>query len=505
MAPWRPIAALLASTALLAGCSTLASFSYESHPPEPRGPLPTASGPLANYYNQDVDWHSCGDADCATLTVPMDYEDPAGRTVELAMLRVPATGESYGTLFVNPGGPGGSAADYARAADYIASSSIREHYDIVGVDPRGVANSDPVQCLTGEQVDGFIEADGTPDSAAEEQEAIETSSEIGQLCAEEADEIYAHMGTVDAARDMDIARAAVGDEKLTYLGKSYGTMLGQTYAQLFPGNVGRMVLDGALPTSLDIVETSKGQADAFEVALRDFVSYCLGQQYCPVAGTVDEAVAQLRDWLSALDAAPLYDGDRIMNEPVAMFAILSYLYFPPYDYQELMPALASAMQDGDPKPLLNLLDARISRNPDGTYADNSTDAFYAVSCLDRPFTGTVEDVRRYAEEWAVSSPTFGEGLAWGLLPCKDWPATAEALADTSAEGAAPILVVSTRNDPATPYQWGVQMAEELPGAALLTWEGYQHTAYTQGSDCIDDAVDAYLLDGTLPAEGTICE
>ncbi|MHB1164560.1 MAG: alpha/beta hydrolase [Candidatus Nanopelagicales bacterium] len=505
MAPWRPIAALLASTAILAGCGTLASFSYESNPPEPRAPLPTATGPLADYYNQAVDWRRCGDADCATLTVPMDYADPDGRTVELAMLRVPATGESYGTLFVNPGGPGGSAADYARAADYIAGPAIRERYDIVGLDPRGVANSDPVHCLTAEQVDAFIAADGTPDSAAEEQEAIDVSSEIGQLCAQEADALYAHIGTIDAARDLDIARAAVGDAKLTYLGKSYGTMLGQTYAQLFPGSVGRMVLDGALPTSLDIVETSKGQADAFEVALRDFVAYCLADDVCPLDGTAAEAVQQLRDWLAVLDQSPLYDGDRIVNEPVAMFAILSYLYFPPDDYKELIPALASAMRQGDPKQLLNLLDERISRSPDGTYADNSTDAFYAVSCLDRPFTGTVEDVRRYAQEWAVTSPTFGEALAWGLLPCKDWPAKAESLADTSAEGTAPILVVSTRNDPATPYRWGVQMAEELPGAVLLTWEGYQHTAYTQGSDCIDAAVDAYLLDGTLPPAGTVCE
>ncbi|MDI1288979.1 MAG: alpha/beta hydrolase, partial [bacterium] len=181
------------------------------------------------------------------------------------------------------------------------------------------------------------------------------------------------------------------------------------------------------------------------------------------------------------------------------------LYFPSTDYDALRPALAKAMNDRDASELLALLDERISRAPDGTYLDNSTDAFYAVTCLDRPFSGTVDDVKEYAKEWAVTAPTFGPALAWGMLPCKDWPATGDAITETKATGSNPILVVSTKNDPATPYQWGVQMADELENATLLSWNGFGHTAYFEQSRCIDDAVDAYLLTGDLPPSGVLCE
>jgi pimeloyl-ACP methyl ester carboxylesterase len=304
---------------------------------------------------------------------------------------------------------------------------------------------------------------------------------------------------------MDIARAVVQDEAFNFLGKSYGTMLGATYAELFPERVGRMVLDGALPPSLDMVAISKGQAEAFEVALKDFVENCLTHDDCPLTGTADDGVQQVRDWLAGLDSDPITSGDRDLSEPLAAYAILSYLYFPAYDYDDLRPALASAMNDRDATPLLSLLDQRISRAPDGTYLDNSTDAFYSVTCLDRPFTGTVDDVRRYAAEWAVTAPTFGAALAWGMLPCKDWPASGDVVTDTKAAGSNPILVVSTKNDPATPYQWGVQLADELENATLLSWNGFGHTAYFEQSSCIDDTVNAYLLQGTVPASGFLCE
>lgn len=506
MRPSRQFSVLLAPVLLLTACGSLFEDGDVVTPsPQPSASSSPVAGVLADYYNQQVDWKNCGDADCATITVPVDYSDPAGETVALAATRVKATGEKIGTLFVNPGGPGGSAVDYARVADFIVAPEIRERYDIVGVDPRGVAKSDPIRCSTDEQIDEFMAADGTPDSPAEEQEIVDDSAEMGASCAASGDPLYAHMGTVDAARDMDIARAVVQDEAFNFLGKSYGTMLGATYAELFPERVGRMVLDGALPPSLDMVAISKGQAEAFEVALKDFVENCLTHDDCPLTGTADDGVQQVRDWLAGLDSDPITSGDRDLSEPLAAYAILSYLYFPAYDYDDLRPALASAMNDRDAAPLLSLLDARISRDPDGTYLDNSTDAFYSVTCLDRPFTGTVDDVRRYAAEWAVTAPTFGAALAWGMLPCKDWPATGDAITDTKAAGSNPILVVSTKNDPATPYQWGVQLADELENATLLSWNGFGHTAYFEQSSCIDDAVNAYLLQGTVPTSGFLCE
>ncbi|MDI1288980.1 MAG: alpha/beta fold hydrolase, partial [bacterium] len=322
MRPRRQFSVILVPVLLLTACSSLSSGGDVSTPaPQTSASSSPATGPLAAFYNQQVEWKNCGNADCATIVVPVDYSDPTGAAVELAATRVKATGDTVGSLFVNPGGPGGSAVDYAKAADYIVTPAIREHYDIVGVDPRGVSKSDPVHCSTDAQIDEFMAADGTPDSPVEEQEIIDDSAEMGAHCAATADPLYAHMGTVDSARDLDIARAVVQDEAFNYLGKSYGTMLGATYAELFPDRVGRMVLDGALPASLDMVEISKGQAEAFEVALADFVTNCLTHDDCPLTGATADGVQQVRDWLASLDSNPIAAGDRELNEPLAAYAI----------------------------------------------------------------------------------------------------------------------------------------------------------------------------------------
>ncbi len=526
MRPPRQFAVLLASVAVLSSCGLLGGGEPEAVPPtrpsaavESAEPSSTAPSPstspspaaspvatpdLSRFYDQKVKWTNCGAADCATIVAPLDYADPEGGTIDLAIARVKAKGDKIGSLFVDPGGPGGSAVDYAKAADFIVSPAVREYFDIVGLDPRGVALSDPVECLTDAQLDELGAADGTPDSAAEEQEIIDLSALPGEGCARKSDPRYAHVGTADAARDLDLARALVKDETLTYLGKSYGTMLGATYAELFPDHVGRMVLDGVLPASLDLVEVTKGQADAFEVAVRDFARDCLTHSDCPFSGSPADAVGQLQEWLAGLDADPIPGGDRDLNEPLAAYSVLANLYFPGYDYPRLRSALAAAIERDDPTQMFDILDARISRGPDGRYLDNSTEAFYAVTCLDRPYTGTVDDVKALAEEWKATAPTFGPALAWGLLPCKDWPASTEQVTQTVAEGSNPILVLSTRKDPATPYQWGELVADELDNATLVTYEGVGHTAYGEGSSCVDDAVDRYLLKGTLPKKDLVC-
>lgn len=500
---------------VLAGCSnSLDAISPRPPAGSPGDPSSAASATgqtppdaaLARFYDQQVDWKNCGIAECGTFTAPLDYSDPGGPTIDLAIARVKATGDPIGSLFVDPGGPGGSAVDYAKAADAIVTPAVRERYDIVGVDPRGVGQSTPVKCLTDAQTDELLALDGTPDSPAEDTQVSDAAAQVGAECAANASPVYAHVGTPDAARDLDIARALVGDDTLSYLGKSYGSQLGAVYAQLFPARVGRMVIDGILPASLDIVDVTKGQADAFEVAVRDFVADCLTKDDCPLSGSVDEGLTQLRDWLASLDADPLSAGGRELNEALATYAVIANLYFPSYDYPRLRAALAAAMGQANAATMFSILDDRISRGPGGRYLDNSTDAFYAVTCLDRPFTGTIDDVKRYAKEWQATAPTFGESLAWGLLTCKGWPATeSDPVTATVADGSNPILVVSTTKDPATPYQWGELVAGQLADARLLTYDGTGHTAYTQGSSCIDDAVDAYLLRGDLPAEGTVCQ
>ncbi len=498
----RQVAALLAPLAL-AGCSGGAS-------PEPVVPTPpvsiTASSPVAleAFYEQQVRWVNCGVADCATITAPLDYERPDQGSIDLAMTRVAATGDRLGTLFVNPGGPGASAVDYARLADVIVGAPIREHYDVVGIDPRGVGRSSPVECLTDAELDELGAVDGTPESPDEEQLVIDLSRLPGAGCERGSPDLLPHVGTVDSARDLDIARSVVGDDVLNYVGRSYGTLLGATYAELFPDRVGRMVLDGALPASLDLVEVTRGQVVGFELALRDFVEDCMEQGDCPLEGTVEEGQQQVRDWLASLDAGPIAVGDRELSEPLAAYAILSNLYVPEYDYPRLRAALTDAMLEGDGSALLAMLDERIRRGPDGHYTDNSTEAFYAVTCLDRPFLGSVEEVRVLAREWAEQAPTFGPSLAWGLLACREWPARAESIAENRAEGSNPILVVSTTHDPATPHAWGELLADELANARLLTFDGIGHTAYQRGSGCVDEAVDSYLLTGALPAVATVC-
>ena len=493
---------LSAAALVLTACQSAAAppVVAPSAPASAAVPTPTA---LARFYDQHITWHDCGGPECARIDVPLDYANPTGPTISLSLSRTKATAERVGTLFVNPGGPGGSAADYAKAGPGIVDPAILEIYDVVGVDPRGVGGSAAVECLTDKQIDQLAAADITSDSPAREVEAIAAARLPARGCSKEP--VAAHVSTEDAARDLDIARAVVGDPVLNYLGKSYGSMLGITYAQLFPSTVGRMVLDGILPPDLDLIAVTEGQAAAFEVAVRNFVTYCLAQEECSLSGTPDAALGQLRTWLAGLDNQPLQGGDRPLNEALASYAVLSYLYFPPGDYTSLRAGLYSAMHDGDPQPLLDLLDARTSRGPDGKYLDNSTDAFYAVTCLERPYTGTLEEIRSLATQWAVDYPTFGASLAWGLLPCANWPATAPRVTDVGATTANPILLVTTTNDPATPYQWGVDMAARIPGSRLITREGVGHTGYGEGSACIDDAVDAYLISGALPAAGTTCE
>ncbi len=499
----RGLAVGAVAALLIAGCSSTNTTAPSALPNQSTS---TQAG-LEFFYNQQIDWRNCGDADCTTFEVPLDYQDPQGDRVTLSMTKVRARGESIGSLFVNPGGPGGSAVEYAKAADYIVTDEIRESFDVVGVDPRGVGQSDTIRCLTDQQIDVLISADGSPDTELEESRLILDAGFIGRACESSGDPLIAHMSTVEVAKDMDIARALVGDPVMNLLGKSYGTAIGTTYIELFPDRVGRIVLDGVLPTYLDQLEITRTQAEEFEVLLRYFVSDCLQQSDCPLTGSVDQGVEALRAFLLDLDSEPLMgENQRELTESLASYAILSYLYFPQYDFPDLRAALNAAMMEADPNQLLKLLDQRISRAPDGRYADNSTDAFYAVSCLDFPVTQSIDQVREFANQLSQSAPTFGESLGWGVLSCKDWPYAPQQAIKISPSTSAPVMLLATENDPATPAKWALEVATKLGNAELVLWEGgYNHTAYFEGSDCVTDRVDAYLLEGTIaPGTTTTC-
>ena len=491
-----PLLALTLLVGALASCTAPLPSATES---SLGGSATSASGSLA--------WQSCdGEFECATLAVPLSYDDPSGTTIEIAVTRLRASGERFGSIVLNPGGPGGSGVDYAQAAAYVTSDALRAHYDIVGFDPRGVGRSTPVECLSGPQIDAILAADGTPDSPAEEQQVADLSREYATGCQAGSPDLFGHVGTLDAVRDMDRLRIALGEDQLDYVGKSYGTLLGVTYAEMFPGSVGRFVLDGVLPPDLDLNEITAGQAAGFEAALRRFVEDCDPRPDCPLPDGTDAGITRIREFLASLEASPLpAEPDRPLNEALATYAILMHLYLPEYDWPVLREGFSAAFA-GDGSVFLSALDQRMERRPDGTYADNSTEAFYAITCLDHAWDGGVAAAVSLGQQWATVSPTFGEYLAWGNLPCDDWPIpvqmTPHSITDPDIP---PMLIVSTRWDPATPYQWGVDVSRMLPGARLLTWEADGHTAYRHGSACVDDTIDAFLINGTLPESDVTCE
>lgn len=497
------------SLVALAAVVSLALASCSSQEPTVAVPSPVFTPAVASnleaYYEQKVKWTDCGGATCAKVKVPLDYRNPAKGSTTLTVTKVPAKGDSQGALFVNPGGPGGSGFDYAKSARQSLSDAVNQHFDILGVDPRGVSKSDPVNCLTDRQQDALAAANSIPQTPAELSAIAKLAKTPGVGCVKFASPRFEYMSTENVARDFDIVRAVAKNESFNFLGKSYGTSIGARYAQLFPDRVGRMVLDGVLPVDLDLTAVTKGQALGFEEAFTHFSADCISHDDCPYRGNAKQVEVKIRNFLKSLNASPIKVGSRKLNSSLASSAVLSYLYFPARDYPKLRSALDDAVNSGNGAPLLALLDNRTGRKSDGRYADNSTSAFYSVTCLDRQYAGSLDEVSALAQQWQSVAPTFGSSLAWGMLACSNWPATGPAPTQKlTFEKTAPILVVATSRDPATPGVWAKRLAGQLPNSRLLTWAAYSHTAYHQGSGCIDDAVDRYLLAGALPAVNLKC-
>jgi pimeloyl-ACP methyl ester carboxylesterase len=512
------VAAALA--AVLAGCS----LGGGNQPPQPDGgtpstlPSPPTSGapdePAADpayqaFYSQQPTWEDCGERlECTKVTVPVDWQAPDGATLDLAVVRRPAddSGQRIGSLLMNPGGPGASGVDYvADYVDQVTSRELRSRFDVVGFDPRGVGESDPVDCLSDAEMDQFLAFDADP-STAEGMAAIrKESAAFAQGCAKDAGELLGHVDTASAARDMDVLRAVLGDDRLSYLGKSYGTFLGATYAELFPHRVGRLVLDGAIDPALTYDEISIGQAQGMEQALRAYVEDCPNRKDCPLRGSTDDGLQQVRSVVDAAEQRPLRTDDpqRPLTGSLAFYGLVAPLY-EDASWHLLDSALAGALA-GDGSGLLELADLYADRQPDGTYSSNLLEAFNAVNCLDYPVDASPEAMATTAKRLEEASPTFGDALAYGEVMCDEWPVPPVGRPGPArAAGAPPILVVGTTGDPATPYPWAQALADELDAGRLLTWEGEGHTAYLRGSACVDAAVDAYLVDGVLPGEGATC-
>jgi len=464
---------------------------------------------LAPFYSQNLRWSSCSGGQCAKLTVPVDYANPSGATIELAVLKVPASssGDRIGSLVVNPGGPGASGVDYARQAAQIASTTVRRRYDVVGFDPRGVAASVPLDCLSDPDLDEFLAMDPTPDDSAEEATFLAQARKLAAGCQAGGGALLAHLSTEDVARDADILRAALGDAQLNYLGKSYGTYIGAVYADLFPKNVGRFVLDGVVAPDLTSAELSEGQARGFEIATRAYMASCVKTPDCPAGSTVEEGMQWLRDFLKGVDSQPLRvtDDARVtrLGEGWASLGIGQALYS-----QQLWPMLTVALRDakdGDGNALMELAGEYADRTASGKYTGNIMEVIYAVNCLDKPDTADLAVVEKNADEFAKVAPTWGRVLAWGSVPCGVWPIQSGRVPKTvSAAGSGPIVVVGTTRDPATIYEWSVRLRKQLSNAALITYDGDGHTAYRRSNSCVDNAIDRYYVNGEVPQDGLTC-
>ncbi|MFI7579634.1 alpha/beta fold hydrolase [Kocuria kalidii] len=512
-------AALTAAGLLLGGCSAPGAGATGEPTSGGASGAVVAGSPeeLQRFYTQTVTWGDCefevetggaeDDLQCAGVEVPLDYDDPAGGSTTVVMSRLPARGDARGSLLLNPGGPGASGVDAMLYAPYTVTRDVREAYDVVGFDPRGVSRSAGIECLDDAELDAW-RAEPMVDPQERPAERIrEEYARLGAACVEDAGELVAEMDTASAARDMDVLRAVLGDERTTYLGFSYGTHLGAVYADLFPGRVGRFVLDGGVDPTLSDMEATADQAEGFEDNLRHWVRQCQSEfRDCVVAGlSVDEATARIQELIASVEEEPVTaaDGRRVTATNVVE-GILGPLYATT-TYETLNEALGEAF-DGDFSRLLAQSDATHGRDAEGRYTNNTTMAFTAVNCLDRPDgTVTAEQMAQHQERLEQVSPTFGPYLGYGDAACQGWPAApAGDLAPLDAAGADPVLVVGTTHDPATPYRWSEALVAQLDDARLLTYDSYGHTAYTAGNSCVQDAVDAYLLEGELPAEGTTC-
>ena len=515
------------------------------------GPIPSG---LESFYHQAVDWYPCGatggmekvsektaqsstattaapdsggatstagasegtdDAtfSCAVVTVPLDYAKPQGETISIAVKKRAATGgHPQGALFINPGGPGDSGVSFAERAGNAFSPDLLSAYDVIGFDPRGVGSSTAITCTTDDDSASTAEPSPTASAGAalgtgsfEEwaESTRQSFKELAEQCGSKTEPaaLLDHVDTVSAARDLDILRALAGQEKLNYLGFSYGTYLASVYAETFPGNTGRMVLDGAIDPAMSLAEQGLGQATGFEQALRTYVDYCQASTGCPLSGGTDAGVQQVRDLVTSANSSPLVTSDP--NRTVAgsdiVSALSEYLYSSEQNWAPLTSALDQAINYRDGSLFAAQEDQAAASK------DDSGGAFQAVTCLDYPVEGDTATWAAQYEEAKRVAPIFGDSSTGMDLVCSVWGHNGTRKpTQIHAHGAAPILVVGTTGDPATPYAWAQSLADQLDSGQLLTWEGTGHTAYGGDAPCINDAVDTYLLTGTMPKKGLTC-
>jgi pimeloyl-ACP methyl ester carboxylesterase len=453
---------------------------------------------LKDYNSQKLDWQNCyGDFQCSSFKVPIDYEDMDNKNFVLKVLKHSALdkADKLGSIVVNPGGPGGSAVHYAFNAKYIVSDALLAKYDIVGFDSRGINNSEEIRCLTDAEEDNFLNADasdGKPQSIAD---LVAISKDFAVKCAESAGAKLGHVSTLEAAKDMEILRNLLNEDKLNFLGKSYGTYLGTLYASLFPKSVGRMVLDGAVDPSSSLREQQIAQAVGFDQALNNYL-----------ASQNKFNLADIQTLIMNSKSNPMEDSSgRKATQSLVITAIAQSLYDPNEGWRELSKLLSKAITKEDPLGIFKLADSYNSRDKSGSYYSNQNDIAIMITCLDWQEPRTVEQMGSDRDAFIKVAPVFGQFLNFAGLPCKYWKAKPQ-LPKTQLTKiiTSPIIIIGVTEDPATPYVWSQNLAKVFPNSKLLTLRGEGHTGHNQGNKCVDSAVDSYYLTGKIRTSALIC-
>jgi pimeloyl-ACP methyl ester carboxylesterase len=506
MTPLRSVAAVLVALVALPLAACVPAPNPTSTPV-----AVTVPAQLEPYYAQSLVWKDCGGGmQCTTATAPLDWSNPRrADDIKLALVRHTATGQREGSLFVDPGGPGASGYNFIHdSLDFAVSKDLQSRFDVIGWDPRGVGRSTAVNCYDGPHLDKFLF--GIPNapvgSQAYAQEVTSRAKAFADACLQHSGKLLEFIDTESTVNDLDMLRALAGERKLNYFGYSYGSDIGSHYADRYPKNVGRVVLDGATDPSLSMFQMNLAQTTGFANELRTYLTDCLGSSGCPFHGTVDDATVQIRGLLDGLDKAPIRGADgRELTSTYLNTAIQSALYAKGY-WRHLTRAFSEVRQGKSDTAFL-LADAYVDRNKDGTYRSNLQEAFIAISCIDYPVVTDPVELTRERDLIAAANPIADpkDLDTLGDVVCQQWPYKFRGqIKPVTGHGAAPVVVVGTTGDPATPYPWAKALPHQLESGVLVTYVGEGHIAYDEGDPCIVGAVDKYFIDGTLPSNGLVC-
>jgi pimeloyl-ACP methyl ester carboxylesterase len=493
-----------------ASLSLLTLLAVVGCAPLQAGVGPTVPGdPLDRFFSQELDWENCGAALCAFATAPLDWDSPANDgVVSLALVKYEARKQALGSLFVNPGGPGASGFDFIfESVDFAVGPRLRDSFDVIGFDPRGVGRSSPVSCASSDDdLDYFFfgQVDAEPDSREWEEELLKESVRFGQECATHTGELLEFVDTRSTVYDMDLMRHLVGDETLNYLGYSYGTLIGALYIDTFPARVGRIVLDGPVDPGASQFDLVLNQYRGFEEALVSYMTRCGVNDSCAFPGTLEQRLQAVSGLYDALAETPLTHSDgRMLDDTQFRTAMVTTLYA-----QSSWPFLTQMfeeVQQGVTDTAFLLVDFYYDR-VDGVYQNNSMEAFVAINCLDYPVERDDVVLADQAAQLLAVAPYTARPDGLGDLVCQNWPYEPRLTkGPVRGVGAAPVVILGTTGDPATPYNWAVSLNDQLENSVLLTLVGEGHLAYDENDPCINEPVDNYFVTGEIPEDGLRCQ